>query len=336
MAVEPSIQTSEPPGAAPDWNLVPFDVSCARCGENLNGRDEPACPACALKFDWAIAVPIEELACPDCQYRLFGLTKARCPECGLAFEWHEVLDDHRKRQKPLFEYQWHERPISSFIRSWAKSWRPWRLWREVEIHDPAPMSAFIMHMMVLFIACMASLLAMAILVRVLWSVFPVGRTLSMQWMLIGPWGTWSEFNAFAKNIMLVGGGWLFGLLIGQLILRESMARCRIRDAQIFRVNAYAITPILSIPPIICFFFFALDVASIVAGTRIVRPVATFGAVLAGVSCTLIVVAIIIQILSIAHGYGRYIRMEHSFGVMVTTHLIWGIWVSNVVLWLTVW
>ena len=70
--------------SAPDWDHVPFDVGCARCGHDLRGRSDPICPACGLTFDWADAVPIERLTCAHCNYHLYGLQEKRCPECGNA------------------------------------------------------------------------------------------------------------------------------------------------------------------------------------------------------------------------------------------------------------
>ena len=44
--------------APPDWDFVPFDVACARCGHDLRGQSEPKCPACELTFDWSEAVHV--------------------------------------------------------------------------------------------------------------------------------------------------------------------------------------------------------------------------------------------------------------------------------------
>ena len=80
------------PGAAsvPDWEDVPFEVGCARCGRDLRGLEEPVCPQCGLDFDWSDAVPIEQLTCLSCGYHLYGLRETRCPECGEWFHWGEV------------------------------------------------------------------------------------------------------------------------------------------------------------------------------------------------------------------------------------------------------
>ena len=93
------------PDGGPDWAHVPFDVSCARCGQNLRGLQDPVCPACALEFDWSVAVPIENLTCLKCDYHLFGLTGNRCPECGTAFTWADVLEEFHRKRNPLFEYR---------------------------------------------------------------------------------------------------------------------------------------------------------------------------------------------------------------------------------------
>ncbi len=76
-------QPISPTTDAPDWGKVPFDVACARCGEDLRGQTEPKCSACALVFDWADAVPLEELLCEGCGYHLYGLSETRCPEMGM-------------------------------------------------------------------------------------------------------------------------------------------------------------------------------------------------------------------------------------------------------------
>ena len=71
----PSTGTADPTrsATAPNWENVPFDVGCARCGNDLRGLTESICPACGLELDWADAVPIEQLTCLHCGYHLYGL-----------------------------------------------------------------------------------------------------------------------------------------------------------------------------------------------------------------------------------------------------------------------
>ena len=87
----------EPASPPPNWDNVPFDVSCARCGHDIRGLTEPMCPACELEFDWAQAVPIEQLTCERCGYHLYGLRDTRCPECGRPFTWEEALTEYYRR-----------------------------------------------------------------------------------------------------------------------------------------------------------------------------------------------------------------------------------------------
>ncbi len=129
--------------AAPNWELVHFDVACARCGQDLRGLSEPKCPACALEFQWADAVPLEELTCGKCGYHLYGLHETRCPECGVAFTWKDALQAYHRRRKPLFEYRWRTEPIRSLIRTWWLALRPRRLWRYVDLEDPPNVAALL-------------------------------------------------------------------------------------------------------------------------------------------------------------------------------------------------
>ena len=75
-----------PAAPAPEWDLVPFDVACARCGHDLRGLSVPKCSGCGLEFDWSEVVPIEHLRCLHCGYHLCGLKENRCPECGQKFD----------------------------------------------------------------------------------------------------------------------------------------------------------------------------------------------------------------------------------------------------------
>ncbi|MCH8243366.1 MAG: hypothetical protein IH897_12275, partial [Planctomycetes bacterium] len=120
---------------APNWDLVPFDVPCPRCGHDLRGQTEPVCPACKLEFDWSVAVPIEELTCEKCHYHLFGLAETRCPECGERFTWKKALAAYERRRHLLFEYRWRDQPFRSLIRTAYLTLRPRLLWRQLDMHD---------------------------------------------------------------------------------------------------------------------------------------------------------------------------------------------------------
>ena len=102
VTATPGISVSAKDGkettGVPDWDLVPFEVGCARCGRDLRGLAESKCPACDLEFEWSDAVPIDQLTCRHCGYHLYGLRETRCPECGNRFTWERVLDEFRRRK----------------------------------------------------------------------------------------------------------------------------------------------------------------------------------------------------------------------------------------------
>lgn len=92
--------------------------------------DAQGCP------DWS-ALDFE-LRCPRCGYSLHMLTSPRCPECGLTFDWTELIEATRRmrRDSPLFEYRWRDRPIRALLATLWLCLRPWRLWRTVKLTDP--------------------------------------------------------------------------------------------------------------------------------------------------------------------------------------------------------
>jgi hypothetical protein len=132
----------------PDWDRIPFDVPCTRCGANLHGRSQPVCPACGLRFNWDHVLPLDTLRCQECAYRLFGLPEPRCPECGTAFHWAEALAIARSRSSRLFEFVWLSDPLRGFFRStWLAAFRPNKLWAQYVPRVPpkiAPLLLFIL------------------------------------------------------------------------------------------------------------------------------------------------------------------------------------------------
>ena len=135
---QPKHDPTPSPTPAIDWNLVHFEVGCARCGHELRGLTDPKCPACSLEFDWADAVPLERLTCAKCGYHLYGLQETRCPECGEAFAWSDALAAYHRNRQPYFEFHWRKRPVRSFLVSWWSACRPKRFWKRVRLHDNAP------------------------------------------------------------------------------------------------------------------------------------------------------------------------------------------------------
>ncbi len=288
----------------PDWARVPFAVRCARCGADLKGRSEPTCPACGLEFDWADAVPIEELTCLHCDYHLYGLEKPRCPECGEWFAWEEVLHAYRTRSKPFFEYQWRSRPVRSFARSWMAALRPRKFWSEVELHDPVqvrPLIAMVFIGVVLFAASMVVSSAMVEWLEQrtwLWAPQPKPSVAQIPLYLLH-----SMTDPSVYTITATAAVWIASSLAALMILRQSMRRCRVRNAHVLRVWAYSTT--LMAPTLVVAVF----------GFR------TVGMLSSDVDPVIALIIIALTSWSLYSGYRRYIRMPHSLGVVIASQTI---------------
>lgn len=306
---------------APDWDLVPFDVGCARCGQALRGLTDPKCPACGLEFDWADAVPIEQLTCEHCEYHLFGLSETRCPECGEPFTWEEALDLYHRRRKPLFEYWWRKRPVRSLVRSWRLAMRPRKLWRTIDIHDPPALGGLVRLLVFACVFFAVSLLVLGelgawvldLLERHVLS--PTGRVSYGFWgpVYCGPWKWgWDWYPFWLVN----AGSWALASFLALLVLRQSMRLCKVRTAHVFRVFVYAMMPVAIGPVVYCAVTFVLDLV-LAFGLLTISPFDVMG-----------IVPLLIGILvwfwttiSIAIAYRRYIRMRHAWAVALSTQAI---------------
>ena len=211
--------------------MIPFDVGCARCGQDLRGQTEPICPACGLTFDWRVAVPVHGLRCPSCDYHLYGLQDQRCPECGTNFTWNNVLDLHIRRQKGLFEYQWRKRPIRSFFRTWRLAARPKRLWTEFDMHDPPRLLPLLM----LLVSAILTLNALRALIIASSRAFapwrPRARSLTE---FLADFGE-SFVSSSALELLGVALIYFAAMLGGFLVLQQTLRRYRIKRMHLIRV-----------------------------------------------------------------------------------------------------
>jgi len=72
---------------------------------------------------------IDDLHCPLCGYSLHGLPEPRCPECGYQFEWADLIEQQKRRESWFVE---HAGTWRSFCRTWWRSLRTKRFWKEVQ------------------------------------------------------------------------------------------------------------------------------------------------------------------------------------------------------------
>lgn len=313
----------------PDWNVVPFEVGCARCGHDLRGLTEPKCPACGLEFDWSEAVPIEQLICRHCGYHLYGLTETRCPECGGLFTWAEVLDDYHRKRKPLFEYHWRDRPFRSLVYTWWLALRPRKLWRFIDIHD-RPRVGLLLVILVVATIALTVVGIVASFIEVAIAYWRFAREMAARGRSVPSFGGMlPEVARLAWNNRLLYefaqfvGVWSIFTFASLLVFQQSLRRCRVRIAHVFRVCVYAV---VGVAPLAAAVFFTTG--AVLRGFDIFRFQTQFATV---------ALALVLGFgaRSVGQGYRRYIRMPHSIGVVIAAQVmailasaIAGMWMFN--------
>jgi len=310
---------------APDWNLVHFDVGCARCGYDLRGLTEPVCPGCALAFDWSQAVPLEKLTCTHCGYHLYGLSENRCPECGETFTWIDVLTAYHRTRSPFFEYRYRARPVRSFLRAIADALRPRWLWSTMSLHDPPRVGA----LLILWLACAVLLIAIPVglsagfteLTVILW------RRQYNNAPFFAPWRP--SFNrvdaAFAVGGLAI---WVAVMFLTLASMHWSLKACRVRRAHVFRVCLYVIPPVIPLLLMLFVLMFVLDMLFMhnwIAQRTAYLVVGVSG--LAGVAMFLAYAA-----MHIGYAYKRYIGMKHAWGVAIAANIAASIAALTVLSW----
>jgi hypothetical protein len=302
------------PASPPPWEFVHFAVRCPRCDEDVHGQSEPTCPTCHLTFSWQDLVPLEHLQCTHCRYHLFGLSGSRCPECGNPFRWEDVLYDYHRRQQPWFEYQWSHRPIRSLRRSFAAAHRPRRLWQRIELHDPPQVGALWFTVVVMLIVYYAGAPIFAWTCELLEWLMRQGGVSS--WLGISY--SWSESLDFRLGFLTAWTvPWLGGTLLGLLVLRQSMARCKVRSAHVLRIMVYTLLPFMVWP-------LAWQALAQVRGF-VYRPTLLIVQYLYAATELLMVlafpVALALIFRSLWCAYRDYLKMPHAFGVVLASQAI---------------
>ncbi|MHC4698716.1 MAG: hypothetical protein ACYTFA_18460 [Planctomycetota bacterium] len=291
-------------------------MGCARCGHDLRGLTHPKCPQCALEFDWADAVPIEELTCLHCDYHLYGLVETRCPECGQPFNWEKVLDSYRRRKKPLFEYRWRQTPARSLVRTLIWALRPGRLWSMMDIHDPPrvlPVLGMVAIALLFFAASMAVLEGLQ---DWLWQVRAWAyRTRYWRWERVAIVLGWfpqrigdAAADAYLRNVFVSTVVWASASFGSLMIFRQSMRRCRVRTVHIVRVWSYAIFLIV---PVACVVSYIPPLINALIGRSYFPNIAPPIALLVLCHVTY----------SLDRAYKTYLRMRYSVAVAIASQLV---------------
>lgn len=299
----------------PDWDHLPFDVACARCGHSLRGLTEPKCPVCGLESDWSEAVPLEKLTCLHCGYHLYGLREMRCPECGSSFTWEHVLDDYRRRKKPFFEYQWRRRPVRSLVRTWFWALRPSKLWARFNIHDPPqvkPLLALVVVSLLLFAFLAGALDGFS---SWFWPWWNWGRPTVGRWPVLLDDLPRYVLRAFKSAIPYSGilvVVWTLTSLAALMVFRQSMRRFKVRTVQVLRVWAHAVP--LMLPGAALLFFLGVSIR--------INLTVYVGIFVSTVPDILAVLVFLFYVTwSLRCGYKTYLRMDHSLAVGIASQLM---------------
>jgi len=330
-AIESADHLSSP---TPDWSLVHFDVRCGRCGFDLFGQEDAVCPQCSLEFDWAHVVPLEQLTCHKCDYHLYGLSETRCPECGESFDWNNVLDQFRRRQKPLFEYHWRKKPFRSFLSSCWLAMRPWKLWRMVDIQDPPLTAGSVIFFGLLVGTYLFSGFVEAVTAATCYEVIMLnvtgGQMVSVgEYFYISSDGsnnlvsmTISVFNArHGWNLGVALLYWSLASFLSLMLLRQSMKQCCVRTAHISKLCIYAMVPV-AMGTLFHFSLLFVSDVSIAIGTFLKWDNPYCLCSILNNMCNMIWLPVwLMTVTSIAMGLRCYIQMKHAWGVALVSQLI---------------
>lgn len=290
--------SDEPP---PNWDLVPFDVGCPRCGTDLRGTTGSTCAECDLDLPWSEIVPLHQLTCPSCSYHLFGLPDPRCPECGQSFDWEKVLDEYHRQRKPLFEYRWRTQPVKSFVRTWAAALRPSTFWSRVELHDPVRPWPLLVTLSVFFAFFTIPLVLMEGMGAwlAMWTFRqsysrpgwrPFGIRDLPDYMVEAIFASDAYYTLWAMAI------WSACIFAALMIFRQSMRRSKIRTSHVLRVWVLTVLPL----------------APVVAGaTSLCYWTCRAMGMWIDLSHPAIVIVVVYATYSLSRAYRYYLQMPHS-------------------------
>ena len=256
-----------------------------------------------------------ELYCPRCGYSLRMLTSSRCPECGLDLNWDRIVASAKHQAtSPLFEYRWRTRPFRSYIDTMWLCFRPWRLWREIEMENEPRVGGLILFSAITLFAFWLA-----------WFLWPSVNAI-IEWntlKLLPGWGKkflieaalWDSFRAFLH--LLIGTSiWLF-----MQVFQQTLTRYRIRRVQLLRIVALTYAPFVVISildNIITMFHYTLF--------RSLMPINGGSEAILALNAIVEAPGVAIVYLSLGIGLTRYLRIQRGWStataLMCLVFLFW--------------
>src|SRR5262249_42247878 len=153
----------------------------------------------------------------------------------------------------LFEHHWRKRPIRSFLVTAWRSVRPVKFWRSVSIYDrvvPRPLLFLLICPVLISLAAVHALAQIAgIIGNHVWGgqflslwYRPSTPLAGLVWTLAGLGSNPGPGPSYATRVTLEIASSLLAMLGSVLVLRQTLARCRVRPTQVLRVVAYSAIP----------------------------------------------------------------------------------------------
>ena len=202
--------------------------------------------------------------------------------------------------------------MRSFFGSCFRSLRPARFWDTTDIHAPVRVGPLIAFVATALLGCFSTFVML--LAGVQWlnawelaSRWPIGKyagPLDFVLFVIDV-ATDRSIWAFLSSVLI----WVVAVLASLMVFRQSMHRCKLRNAHIIRVWAY-VAPV--VPVLLVIGFSSASAVSILyTGRPFHNP-------------PLVIVVLMLMAFTLwtTHiAYRRYLRMPHSLGVAVASQVM---------------
>jgi hypothetical protein len=203
----------------------------------------PACPRCG--YDVSGVVPTWAEQCP---------IHGTCSECGLAFEWVDIFRPERVYPAWSFEHA-NRRRIRALVGTVYRAMRPGLMWRNMPLSAPVRPGRLVALAVMMLTIAHGAVLAICVQIfepwlwRSVWSVrggMTVSSNPSFAWDYLGRIAVWPYSHWWCRLIGPLGVLLLvWGVLapIPFLVLRQTMAAAKVRQAHLLRGWLYFLVPL---------------------------------------------------------------------------------------------
>ncbi|MFO0835422.1 MAG: hypothetical protein U0638_10645 [Phycisphaerales bacterium] len=209
-------------------------------------HSSPSCPRCGYDLSGAVAAwnHAESASCP---------MRGTCSECGLEFAWGEVLNPEISVPAWSFEHA-RSQHMSRFVRTLLLCFRPWRLWRSLQMHNSVNPARLVLLVLVGAPAAHLALMSLRFVSFALTEPDRRGVLTATDWLLgaanaCWPYGDgldWYQINmsggvtpaAFLSFDSVWGAIWWSIIPLMFVLIPITLRSCRVRPAHIARIAAY--------------------------------------------------------------------------------------------------